>query len=163
MRQGFRSSRLVSFAVVIALSGSGCAASTPSIRATSGAHLVTDSDRYAAAIDEAFVAYEAAARAALATPCQSELEAHAVATTLAHRFDLLLAQALRRRGLSVRGLSVHAEHHPEFAAAQERLNRPRRAAIESLLARLPDAVPAGPRRLAPFDAPPPASTLVATR
>jgi hypothetical protein len=71
------------------------------------AALWTDADRYQTAMDQAVEAYATEVdHAELAYPGMEPLGAD--------RFDALLAHSLARFGLTIRGLGVHADRHPEF-------------------------------------------------
>jgi len=120
--------RSVTALSVVVLLATGCGAQ---LAQSPYAHGVTDDDRYAAALDEAFDRYDAEVAAAERMEFATEAEAQAVARTLApRRFDVLLAASLQARGLSRRGLNVHAAHHPGFASAQEARFSGRLAGIE---------------------------------
>lgn len=118
----------------------GCGANLQS-QAQRPEHLVTDGERYAAAIDEAYDAYEAEARDAAAMSFRSDAEAEVLMRTLAgNRLETHLEAALSRRGLSLRGLRVYARNHHGFAADQRALHAAQHDRIDTSLAVLPTHV-----------------------
>ncbi|MGF1466441.1 MAG: hypothetical protein ACFCGT_09925 [Sandaracinaceae bacterium] len=105
--------------------------------------LMTDSDRYAAALYEAYDEYAAevdqAAQFTYPTPEAARSAALAVS---AQRFDQLLDAALAQRGLTRQGLTVHAAHHPEFVEHQQEIYRPRLGRLRQRAVAIADQVPA---------------------
>lgn len=127
---------IVACAIVCAF-GVGCGAHTgvQVQSASADEPRLTEAERYQAAIDEAYEAYESEISYAFSIEYGSTAEAETVSRTLGgNRFDYLLTAALQRHGLSTYGLAEYSRMHPEFVAAQQarhhdRLWRLRAAAL----------------------------------
>lgn len=108
--------RITMAAALAALAIAGCATATPA-RPVAERAMTNDVDWYLEALEEAMFDYERA----VFTGTQ---------TYDPRCFDDLLRAALAERGLTPRGLDIHAEHHPDLAAhlgaLRPRLDRIRR-------------------------------------
>ena len=133
--------RIILWFGAVALLGSGCSAQATQAHVAE-AHPPAAEHRYAAALDEAFSAYESEVTEALAAEYATQAEAEAVALTLQpKRFDAHLARSLSRHGLTVNGLGEFARANPDFYQAQRLRHRGRmdllRHAVASLAQRAP--------------------------
>jgi len=139
---------------VLLLAAAGCGAAPAHDRASIPQHQWSDADWYAEAIDDAFEAYESELAQAADRRYQSRAEAETLARTLSAepRFEAHLARALAEHGLTVRGLRVYAERHPDFAARQEAVNVPRMAQARELAGAVASA-PVADAPAVEFDAP----------
>jgi hypothetical protein len=119
--------------VAFAFAGIGCGASMDS--AVTHPAMMTDGDRYAAALEEATDAYAAEIAAADFIYPDATAAAEAAVALSPHRFDQLLHEALRARGLTEHGLRLYASRHGEFvevpvAETRSRLVELRERAVE---------------------------------
>ncbi len=106
----------VAFAVL-----SGCAASQAAAPVVAGAK--DDGAAYAAALAEAFDAYEAEVSTASTLTYASQAEADAVMRTFAAmRLDYQLKHALALRNLTLSGFAGYAQANPDFFHAQQRMH-----------------------------------------
>jgi hypothetical protein len=117
--------------VFVVLALGGCAAAH--------AHMVPErsgvsGEAYAAALSEAFDAYEQEVQSAAKLTFGSPAEAAAVTQTLSmQRFDWQLKQALARHGVRTADLAHYAESHPAFADQQQRAYAGRLARLQSTI------------------------------
>ena len=137
---------ILSLSVVLLL-GTGCGAQLSQSPYSAS---VTDGDRYASALDEAFERYEGEVATAERLSYATESEAVAVSQTLSpQRFEVHLASTLHERGLTRRGLRVYASHHAEFASAQQSRFDGRLVELEGRASRLVGRVDASLVQAAP--------------
>lgn len=109
----------------------GCGAAAVRDRASVPQHQWSSADWYAQAIDEAFEAYGDEVEQAASGRYTSAAEAEAVAASYGStRFDAHLAASLHRYGLTMGGLRLYGEEHPDFVVAQELVNTPRMERLE---------------------------------
>lgn len=108
----------------------GCGSQAIQAPHTGPRALMTDGDRYAECMYEAYRAYQAEVQAAeqftypsAAAASRTEVDLHA------GRFDELLSNALRHHGLTAQGMQLHASRHPEFVDAQRTTYRARLIAL----------------------------------
>jgi hypothetical protein len=115
-------------AVTFAFAGIGCGASMDT--AVTHPALMTDGDRYAAALEEATDGYAGAvAEAARFEYPDAEAAAEAAVALSAQRYDELLAESLRVRGLTAHGLRLYASRHPDFVRSPVAQTRERLVAL----------------------------------
>lgn len=134
--------RIVLWFGAVALLGAGCSAQATQAHVAE-AHPPAAEHRYAAALDEAFNAYESDVAEALAADYETQAEAEAVARSLTPvRFDAHLALALSRHGLTVNGLGEFARANPDFYQAQRQRHRGRMELLRSAVASLAQRAPA---------------------
>ncbi len=104
-----------SFVAFLLVITSGCASQAVPAPTTRAA--VTDSDRYAEALELARVQYQNEVEMAVSQVYRTQDEADLVAASFNEgRYDYVLNQHLAQRGLSERGLRGHAERHPGTAS-----------------------------------------------
>lgn len=123
--------------------GCGAHASVQMQSASADEPRLTEAERYQAAIDEAYEAYESEIAYAFSIEYGSSAEAEAVSRTLGgDRFDYLLTAALQRDGLSAYGLAEYSRMHPEFVAAQQARNHHRLWRLRAAALAIADIQPA---------------------
>lgn len=139
-----------SLAAFLLVAASGCAtqAVAPTTRAA-----VTDSDRYAEALEQARIQYQNEVEMAVSQAYRTQDEADQVAASFNEgRYDYILNQHLAQRGLSERGLTGHASHHPETASLL-RTVRDEVAATSFTADLIRDRVRPHPPLMVPFEEP----------
>ena len=120
----------IALTVFVVLALGGCAAAHAHMLPERSAGL--SGEVCAAALAEAFDAYEQEVQSAAKLTFGSAAEAHAVAQTLSvQRFDWELKQALAHHGLTMADLARYAETHPAFADQQQRAYAGRLDRIQS--------------------------------
>ncbi|MFK7987248.1 MAG: hypothetical protein AB8I08_14585 [Sandaracinaceae bacterium] len=146
-----------SLAAFLLIAASGCAtqAVAPTTRAT-----VSDSDRYAEALERAQVQYQNEVEMAVSQTYRTQNEANQVAASFDEgRYDYILNQHLAQQGLSERGLEGHASRHADTASLL-RTVRDEVAATSFTADLIRDRVRPHPPLMVPFEAPEEGTTEV---
>ncbi|MGF1467654.1 MAG: hypothetical protein ACFCGT_16135 [Sandaracinaceae bacterium] len=134
--------RTVGVLLLAAIAIGGCGSQSLRAPYSGPRALMTESDRYAECVYEAYREYQTEVDAAEQFTYPSAASARQTAVSVRPgRFDELLAQVLRRHGFTVQGLQVHASQHPEFVEAQRGLYQDRLTTLRERVVTLSGQAP----------------------